>query len=193
MPLQDSVLHACAARSEIGRLAKLVPRKAETLDTSGTHWRGRRPRGARLGVDRRAPRHRQSSSSSTLSGCQRRGGGRKDTSTTAVRLRTIRRPRAQRARRPTRAVFRASPAASERAIPVGDDAALCFAHHSQPHRRRKPKHEGWAATSTRLGSGAAIRRAAHNQDHARGAGQPPQPGQPEQSARPEGEGRDQVR
>ena len=43
---------------------------------------------------------------------------------------------------------------------------------------------------TRLGSGGAILRAAHD---ARGAGQPPQPGQPEQSARPEGEGRDQVR
>ena len=31
--------------------------------------------------------------------------------------------------------------ASPTGLPVGDDAALCFAHHSPPHRRRKPKHQ----------------------------------------------------
>ena len=31
--------------------------------------------------------------------------------------------------------------ASPTGLPVGDDAALCFAHHSQPHRRRNPKHQ----------------------------------------------------
>ena len=62
--------------------------------------------------------------------------------------------------------------------------------HENRSTRRRGGRGSPRTTSTRLGSGGAILRAAHD---ARGAGQPPFTRQPEQSARPQSEGRDQVR
>ena len=111
--------------------------------------RRRRRGGARLPARGRRPRR----------ATPRRRSKNAGTASRRRRLRlgsASRQRRARRTRRPRRtARSRSGPArtpwtnpghdsespASPTGLPVGDDAALCFAHHSQPHRRRKAKRQ----------------------------------------------------
>jgi hypothetical protein len=137
------------------------PRRRRRRGGARPPARGRRPRGAtpRRRSNARPGRRRRLAKPRTRVAAETRA---KDTST----KRTAR-SRSGPARTPwTDPGHDTESPASPTGLPVGDDAALCFAHHSSrtgdenQSTRRRGGRGSPRTTSTRLGSGGAILRAA---------------------------------
>ena len=139
---KQAFLHACAARGrDQAGSQQLVPARHPRFDTLAivcTSWRGR-PRGATLRRRSKNAAHRPSTVVVVFAIGTRVAARRRAKSTSTKKGRPAA-PGRRGPRGPIRDTIPKSPA-SPTGLPVGDDAALCFAHHSQPHRRRKPKHE----------------------------------------------------